>query len=608
MIGRVLEKYQILDKVGQGGMAVVYRGVDTTLGREVAIKVLHPHLAAIEESRLRLQREAQAVAKLHHENILEIFAYSGLESPESYIVTEFIHGQTLKDFLKDHTIPLPEIAAMMVHEICRALEHAHSFGIIHRDVKPENIMIRKDGLLKLTDFGIAQVVDKQRMTVTGQLLGSPAYMAPEQVEGKSADFRTDVFAVGILLYQLATGDLPFRGKNPHEVLKKIVDCKFLDPAVARPEVGAHLSRIIVRALAREPEARYPEVGEMLAELRGYLEESGVKEPRPELQAFFDDPTGHAERFRPQLIATLTTRGEQTLAAGRTPRALELFNRVLTLEPGNARVERAIKRLSRRRLATRSLAYAAVAVAVVGGVLGAVRLWPRAVVRPVAAARDASAARAAAVDAGAASSQPAAEDAAPAATGREAAGLAARPGAPARPAPPLDHLPRVRKPPLGPAPVAAATRTVSLVVLPASAAPTVSLDRRPLGRYQPGQKIAVGPGAHELVVSAPAFLNYTIKLDPGDTRPSITVPLRWKPAVVLVKCNAPGAFVTVRAGGRNFTGEPGAVITVPVPSNSTTGEFIAEVAVSAAGFRRAGSTESLTAGRSREVTFTLKRAE
>ncbi|HEY3356849.1 MAG TPA: serine/threonine-protein kinase, partial [Polyangia bacterium] len=271
----MLEKYEILDKVGQGGMAVVYRGMDTTLGREVAIKVLHPHLAAIEESRLRLQREAQAVAKLHHENILEIFAYSGLDSPESYIVTEFIHGQTLKDFLKDTAIPLPEIAAMMVHEICRALEHAHSLGIIHRDIKPENIMIRDDGRLKLMDFGIAQVIDKQKMTVTGQLLGSPAYMAPEQVEGRSADFRTDVFALGILFYQLATGDLPFRGKNPHEVLKKIADCKFLDPEMARPEVGARLGRIISRALAREPQGRYQEIGAMLGELRAYLAEAGI---------------------------------------------------------------------------------------------------------------------------------------------------------------------------------------------------------------------------------------------------------------------------------------------------------------------------------------------
>src|SRR3954451_1976523 len=179
---RVPQRYTLIEEVGQGGMAVVYRAQDETLKREVAIKLLHHHLASEPESKARLEREAQAVAKLRHENILEIFDYSGTESASSYIVTEFIDGQTLKQFLAKHAIGYPEVAAMIAVEIAGALAHAHAFGIIHRDVKPENVMIRKDGLLKLMDFGIAQVVDLERMTVTGQLLGSPAYMAPEIVE------------------------------------------------------------------------------------------------------------------------------------------------------------------------------------------------------------------------------------------------------------------------------------------------------------------------------------------------------------------------------------------------------------------------------------------
>src|SRR4051812_4484059 len=188
--GRTLSRYKLLEEVGQGGMAVVYKGLDTTLNREVAVKVLHPHLADQPESRARLQREAHAVAKLRHENILEIFDYSGPDSPESYIVTEFIHGTTLKSFMTGHpsAIAFPEVAEMIVSEVAAALEHAHSLGVIHRDVKPENVMIRSDGRIKLMDFGIAQIVDKERMTVTGQLLGSPAYMAPEHVEGKPIDF------------------------------------------------------------------------------------------------------------------------------------------------------------------------------------------------------------------------------------------------------------------------------------------------------------------------------------------------------------------------------------------------------------------------------------
>jgi len=210
---RTLQRYTLLEEVGQGGMAVVYRATDTTLNREVAVKVLHPHLASQLESRARLQREAHAVAKLRHENILEIFDYSGPDSASSYIVTEFIDGQTLKEFVAAHPLAYPEVAALIAVEIGGALAHAHAAGIIHRDVKPENVMIRKDGVLKLMDFGIAQVVDLQRMTVTGQLLGSPAYMAPELIEGKPLDFRTDVFAVGVMLYQLATGSLPFAGRT-----------------------------------------------------------------------------------------------------------------------------------------------------------------------------------------------------------------------------------------------------------------------------------------------------------------------------------------------------------------------------------------------------------
>src|SRR6266404_4575157 len=148
---RIPDRYKLLREVGQGGMAVVYRAIDETLKREVAIKILHQHLASEPESKARLEREAQSVAKLHHENILEIFDYSGPDSAESYIVTEFIHGRTLKNFLTDHPLSFPEIAEMIASEVARALEHAHQFGVIHRDVKPENVMIRDDGLIKLTD-------------------------------------------------------------------------------------------------------------------------------------------------------------------------------------------------------------------------------------------------------------------------------------------------------------------------------------------------------------------------------------------------------------------------------------------------------------------------
>src|ERR1043166_86212 len=279
-------------------MAIVYRGIDRQLKRVVAVKVLHKHLADYQEARDRFEREAQAVAKLRHENIVEIFDYSGVAAAEavgsSYIVTEFIDGKTLKQQATDRPISYPGGGAVVVLQVCRALAHAHAAGILHRDVKPENIMIRGDGVVKLMDFGISHMVDLERLTVTGQLLGSPAYMAPEHVEGRQLDFRTDVFAAGIVLYQLCVGRLPFEGKNPHEVLKRIAECRFRDPREANPMIGNRLGRIILRAMAARPADRFPNIGEMVIALEDYLEESGVAKDKvpSELARYFAGPAAY----------------------------------------------------------------------------------------------------------------------------------------------------------------------------------------------------------------------------------------------------------------------------------------------------------------------------
>jgi tRNA A-37 threonylcarbamoyl transferase component Bud32 len=376
---RIPERYTLIEEVGQGGMAVVYRAQDETLKRQVAIKVLHQHLAGEPESRARLEREAQAVAKLRHDNILEIFDYSGLDSTNAYIVTEFIDGQTLKQFLDGHALGFSEIAALITSEVCRALAHAHAAGVIHRDVKPENVMIRRDGLIKLMDFGIAQILDFQRMTVTGQLLGSPAYMAPEIIEGKPLDFRTDVFSVGIMLYLLATGALPFAGKNPHEVLRRITEGKFADPRSLRHGVDQVLARMITRALARRPEDRYPDVARLADDLATYLREAGLGDVRAELGLHFADPAGYEAALPRRLAAALTASAEAHLAAGRRVKALELWNRVLGFDPENPTVTAALRRLEgRRRL--RAAAVGATMTAALAGAGWAVlhRVHPRAI--------------------------------------------------------------------------------------------------------------------------------------------------------------------------------------------------------------------------------------
>jgi len=345
-------------------MAVVYRAKDDTLKRDVAIKVLHRHLSTERESKVRLEREAQAVAKLRHDNILEIYDYSGGDAEAAYIVTEFIDGQTLKQFLTDHAIRHPEIAALIASELAGALQHAHGVGIIHRDIKPENVMIRKDGMLKLMDFGIAQVIDLERMTVTGQLLGSPAYMAPELVEGKPLDVRTDVFSVGILLYQMATGSLPFSGKNPHEVLKRITEGRFADPRGLNPLVSAGLARIIARALARLQSDRYDTMAAMEVDLHAELADAGLGPAREELASYFADPERYEKSLPARMTPALTTTAEKHMAEHNAAHAMECWNRVLAYAPSDPVVTAALRRWEdrgrRRRLARMAVGAAALA--------------------------------------------------------------------------------------------------------------------------------------------------------------------------------------------------------------------------------------------------------
>jgi tRNA A-37 threonylcarbamoyl transferase component Bud32 len=526
MIGRQLSRYRLLQEVGQGGMAVVYKATDTTLNREVAVKVLHPHLAGQQESRDRLQREAHAVAKLRHENILEIFDYSGPDSAESYIVTEFIHGRTLKNFLVDHPLPFPEIAEMIASEVARALEHAHQFGVIHRDVKPENVMIRDDGLIKLTDFGIAQIIDKERMTVTGQLLGSPAYMAPEHVEGRPLDFRTDVFAVGILTYQLATGQLPFRGKNPHEVLKRIAECRFQPAESVNALVGKRLNGVIDKALQREPDARYSHVGEMRRDLIEDLADAGIADARAELGRYFADPKSWTRTFKPKLVAALTATGKARAAAGRTAAALELWGRALSYEPKNDELRTLVDGVAahqrRTRMMRRSVVVAGALVLVAAAGLGA-RQWLKN--HPTR--------------------QPPAHVAAPPSV--TPTHVATADETPALKTPTIVAPPTVKrrhdKPPPVVVPATSPPRTFELA--PTPKAVSVFLDGKRLGDYGPQlQQLLVPAGRHTVRFESPYCFPKDVDVDENDPAGRLAARLRWKPARLTVKTEPESADVMV----------------------------------------------------------------
>ncbi len=358
-------------------MSRVYRAIDSTLQREVAVKVLLPHLAPKADARRRFDREARAVARLRHPNILEIFDYAAGDDTElPFIVTEFIRGETLRVFAERVRFLPTELAAMCGLFIAKALAHAHAAGVVHRDLKPENVMVRADGTLKLMDFGIATLIDRdERMTATGSLLGSPAHMAPEIIEGKEADTRSDLFSLGTLLYWLATGKLPFEGSNAGALLKRILDGDYRPAQLSEPAISDGLAAVIDGLLMRDPARRVQSADAVVAQLSALIDDAGIEDPSTALAAFFVDPATQAVTLRSRLVSRFTERGERELKAGRTATALAAFGRVLALDPQNAPVRARLSQVRKRARLRRRLLETLAVVAIGGLGFSLFQHWP-----------------------------------------------------------------------------------------------------------------------------------------------------------------------------------------------------------------------------------------
>ena len=355
-------RYEVRGELGTGGMAVVYRAHDPRLDRDVAVKVLHPHLARDAESRARFEREARAAARLRHPNIVEVYEFSAPDERESYMVTELLEGPTLRRFVERHPEVPAEVAALVGIVLCDALTAAHAQGVVHRDVKPDNLMLQR-GQLKLTDFGIAYVADGHGMTVTGQVLGSPAHMAPEQIEGSAVDARTDVFAAGTLLYLLAVGRLPFEGANAHALLRRILDGEYTDAARAQPLVGHRFAGIVRRCLARDPAQRYPRAADLREDLCAFVREMGVEFPEVDLRRYFSEPEQYVAALKEKLRERLPQLGLDARRRDDVGAAMGYFNRALAVSPGDARVIALVRSVARRRQMQRALR----AAGIIGGV-------------------------------------------------------------------------------------------------------------------------------------------------------------------------------------------------------------------------------------------------
>jgi serine/threonine protein kinase len=255
--------YLIVEQIGRGGMAAVYKAYEESLARHVAIKVLPEFFAEAKEYRVRFQVEAVAVAKLRHQNILSVFAY-GEENGTPYIVSEFVDGGTLADRLNG-AMKIDEVVVLL-SPIASALDYAHSQGVLHRDVKPSNIMLLGDGTPVLTDFGLAKLLESDTITLTGTVLGTPEYMAPELCSGEVAGPRADIYSLGVVAYEMLTARVPFKGNTPGATIVAQISEPLPPAHEVNPDLPHAVAEVLDRALSKDPNDRYETAQEFVGAL------------------------------------------------------------------------------------------------------------------------------------------------------------------------------------------------------------------------------------------------------------------------------------------------------------------------------------------------------
>ena len=566
-----LEKYDVLEELGHGGMATVYRARDLRLGRDVAVKVIHPHLRDSAEAVRRFSIEARAVAKLRHPNIVEVYDVSAPTESEQYLVVELLRGVTLRRLLEKHGAIPPEVAASLGVELLSALGHAHDAGVIHRDVKPENVILEHRGrsilpppatapesgeagelprpseaspsgsipvrspgptsvspgdriTIKLTDFGIAKLLDAQGVTSTGQVMGSPAHMAPEQIEGREVDARADVFGIGVLLYECMVGHLPFQGTNPAQVLRRVLEGEYASAEHEQPTVGRTWSGILDQALAGAMEERFAGAPQLRDALVRELARVGVSSPRAEIEAWLDDPEAFVVAQQATMTTRLCERAASAAARGDVLPAAADYNRALAYSPHDANLLKLVARMNRRSARRDGLRRAwPIALAVV--LLAGAGLTVRTV--RIRAAREL------AVQTGAPVLLPLETVGTPVPAAGSSASFPAEIASATRT---LAH------PTVGPRPSAQPPKPVGRELRFTSVEPQqgvrISIDGAPAGPLDPGKPLVIDEKAHSLVFSCAADLCDTLAraIDPGEHAAPLVVHLTVKQAKLLLRGN------------------------------------------------------------------------
>ena len=286
-----LGRYKIVSEIGQGAMGVVYKAVDPIIDRTVAIKTINLNLSRqeLEEYEQRFQQEIKAAGRLNHPNIVTIYDVGKTEQV-AYMAMEFLEGQELKDMIASGNLPTADQVVDIIAQVADGLWFAHQQDIVHRDVKPSNIMVLKGGIAKITDFGIARLPNSAVKTMTGLILGSPRYMSPEQVIGKAIDARSDIFSLGVVLYEALTGVAPFDGDNVNAIMYATVNTTPPAPSSHNKSIPPMLDLIVAKAMAKLLEDRYQTIKEFAGDLREVRRQMDALRPAPALKATTAPPT------------------------------------------------------------------------------------------------------------------------------------------------------------------------------------------------------------------------------------------------------------------------------------------------------------------------------
>ena len=269
MIGNTVGTYKITEKIGEGGMGAVFKGVDLMLEREVAIKMLRPELASQPQVVERFRSEAVTLAKLNHPNIATLYSFIR-QNNDFFMVMEFVRGQTLDDAIRQYGAMGWDRAIALFCQALEGIDHAHRIGIIHRDIKPANMMLTETGSIKVMDFGIARVLGSARLTRQGNIVGTIEYMSPEQVRGEESDARSDIYSLGILLYEMLTGRVPFESLSEFDLMKAQIEQAPTPPRTFAAHLPLPIEQAIMRSLAKKPGARFQTAGEFRSVLLGAL--------------------------------------------------------------------------------------------------------------------------------------------------------------------------------------------------------------------------------------------------------------------------------------------------------------------------------------------------